>query len=111
MRSRLSANTPASMPDRKNERASDKAMTKTMAHGVSISTTSFFPARRGFDQQLAHPAFVRRRGRQLQPAKDNRLAHGGDRFQLQEHQPAHRIDFSHAAEFRIFAPEILQAHR
>src|SRR6266567_8174596 len=111
MRSRLSANTPASMPDRKNESPSDKAMTRTMAQVFSISTTSLFPARRDFDKQLAHPAFVRRHGRQLQSPEDNGLSHGRDRFQLQEHQPAHRIDFRHTAEFRIFAPEILQPHR
>src|SRR6185369_3100512 len=111
MRSRLSANTPASMPDRKNESASDKTMTRTMAQGVSISTTSFFPARRDLDQQLAHPAFIRRYGRQLQSPEDNGLSHGRDRFQLQEHQTAHRIDFRHTAQFRIFAPGILQPHR
>src|SRR5438876_48480 len=110
MRSRLSANTPASMPDRKNESARDKAMTRNMAQVFSTSTTSFFPTRRDFDKQLAHPAFVRRRGRQLQSPEDNGLAHGRDGFQLQEEQPAHRIDFRHTAELRILAPEILQPH-
>src|SRR6266702_1838969 len=110
MRSRLSANTPASMPDRKNESASDKPMTSMMAQMFSTSTPSLFPVRRHFDQQLAHAAFVRRRGRQLQSPENNGLANGRDRFQLQKHQPSHRIDFPHAAEFRILAPEILQPH-
>src|SRR5580765_73389 len=98
------------MPDRKNESASDRAMTRTMANWVSISTPSSFPARRCLDQHLAYAAFVRHSGRQLQSAKDNRLTDSRDRFQLQEHQPAHGIDFRHTTEFRILAPEILQPH-
>src|SRR5207248_6290114 len=110
-RSRLKAKTPASIPDMKNESASDSAMTTAMVGPVSISMYSLLPARRDFDQQLAHPALVRGRGGEFQPAKDHRLPDGGHDLQLAEQQTAHRVHPRHVAQVRIFATEILQPHR
>src|SRR5205814_262348 len=111
MRSRLNAKTPASMPDMKNESANDSVITTAMAGPVSTSMPILLPVRRDFDQHLAHPALVRGRGRQFQPAKDDRLPDGGHDLQLAEQQPAHRVHPWHVPQLRIFATKILQPHR
>src|SRR5438094_1040768 len=111
MRSRLSANTPDSMPDMKKESASDRATASSAVAVWFTSMPSLFPAGRQFNQQLAHPPLIRRGSGQLQAAKDRRLSNGRHRVQLRQQQPTHRIDARDVPQLGILPAKILQPHR
>src|SRR5471032_2091120 len=103
-RSRFSANTPASMPDSKNDSSRHRIRTSQLKIPVSISFHSLH-------KQFAHAAFVHDLRGEFQIVKRRGIARVRHDAKHMREQSAHRLDFRDFAERGKFTAEIVQSHR
>src|SRR5258707_2929065 len=104
MRSRLNVNTPASMPDIRNDTPRQTPKTNVSRPGMLLFLHRFH-------QQFAHAPFAGDMRAQLQASKHGRLPRCRDHFHQAYQQSAHRIHVPRLAQLRALTAKSIEGHR